>query len=221
MGYEPIMAAAAAYALYHCQQYYSNNNNSRGVRVQCLIEEGDKFVDLSSCCGKHGVTIEVGPVPQGVLRHDCVMQTQVALNALLEYFHLYNVELIQEQQQQQQSDKHSVLQEQLMTIFPQGIVPCYRSSPDMKICWPTSTYTTDNNAQDNSNPNFPTWMVHESIQDRDFETVLHIGDPLFVSLDGTTVIPYDGNSSYNSHNNTTEIYPIFVNEGGYLVYFFI
>lgn len=217
-GYEPIMAHAAAYALYHCQQYYSssssnssNNNNSRGVGVQCLIEEGNKFVDLSSCCGKRGITIEVGPVPQGVLRHDIVMQTQVALNALLEYFHLHNVECIQ-----QQHEKRSVLQEQLMNIYPQGIVPCYRSSPGMKICWPTTTdATTDNNAQDNNNnnPNFPSWMVHGSIQDRDFETVLHIGDPLFVSLDGTTVITYDG-SSHTSHNDT-EVYPIFVNEGGY------
>ena len=229
-GYEPIMARAAAHALYRCRQYYSTNgsssssssdtNDSGRVSVQCLIEEGDKFVDLSSCVGKHGITIEVGPVPQGVLRHDAVIKTQVAVNALLEYFHLHNVESLTIQQQQQQNAETgsvlSLLQERLMNIYPRGIVPCYRSSPDMKICWPTTTTTTTAIDNYNANPNFPSWMVHESIQDHDFETVLHIGDPLFVSLDGNTVITYDG-SSYNNNNNNndTEIYPIFVNEGGY------
>jgi aspartoacylase len=152
-----------------------------------------------SSCGRHGFTIEVGPVPQGVLRHDVIEKTQAAMHSLLEFLHLRNVEL------QTKNDKYDTprVLDELRQIYPNNIVPCYRSAPAVrpgelsgKICWPN----------DESNPNFPAVIIHKSLQDRDFEP-LRVGDPLFVSLDGT-VLPYDG-----SHGD--EVYLIFVNEGGY------
>ena len=66
-----------------------------------------------------------------------------------------------------------------------------------KIAWPS----------DPDNPNFPGWMVHESVQDEDLTVLLQTGDPLFVDLDGNT-IAYDG-----SHGSPVRL--VFVNEGGY------
>lgn len=155
-------------------------------------------MNLSSC-GRHGFTVEVGPTPQGVLRHDVVEKTQIAMNALLEFLHLRNLEIASGSA----SDESSSVLDKLKEIYPGGIVPCYRSAPAVrpgelsgKISWPN----------DPSNPNFPALMVHKSIQDCDFKP-LRVGDPLFVQLDGT-VIPYDG-----SHGE--EVALIFVNEGGY------
>jgi hypothetical protein len=65
-----------------------------------------------------------------------------------------------------------------------------------KISWPSHV----------DNPNFPQWMIHESVQDQDFQ-LLRRGDALFVQLDGT-ILHYDG--AYGD-----EIYLIFINEGGY------
>ena len=119
------------------------------------------------------------------------------MHALMEFLHLRNLEL-----ENADDDGASVL-DQLRQTYPGGAVPCYRSAPAVrpgelsgKICWP----------EDEDNPNFPAWMVHGSVQDRDFHP-LKVGDPLFVKLDGT-VVPYDG-----SHGD--EVRLIFVNEGGY------
>ena len=142
--------------------------------------------------GKHGFTIEVGPVPQGVVRHDAVENTQKALDAFLEFLERRN------------KDKGVLMaQLKLMSGNDKRLVPCYRSAPAVKpgemsgkIIWPS----------DADNPNFPAVMVHKSIQDRDFSMIKE-GDPLFVRPDGS-IIPYDG-----SHGK--EVYLMFVNEGGY------
>ncbi len=188
------------------------HTTTSNMGISLIIPEGDE----------HGFTIEVGPTPQGVLRHDCVEKTQVALNALLEFFHLRNLELEEEERRRSfggantrdddappsshppvPSHHRTKILDRLEGIYPGGIVPCYRSAPATrpgelsgKISWPN----------DPTNPNFPALMVHDSIQDRDFG-ILRTGDPLFVDLDGN-VVPYDG-----SHGD--EVYVIFVNEGGY------
>ncbi len=190
---DALMSAAAAYVLHKCQERYGSHE------AQCLMHalpQRQDRMNLSSC-GRHGFTIEVGPTPQGVLRHDVVEKTETALHALLEFLHLRNLD-----QKNDDETSPSVLR-QLQRIYPDGIVPCYRSAPAVrpgelsgKIAWPN----------DESNPNFPKRMIHKSVQDRDFEP-LRIGDPLFVELDGT-IVPYDG-----SHGD--EVYLIFVNEGGY------
>ncbi|KAL7550126.1 hypothetical protein ACHAWF_013369 [Thalassiosira exigua] len=190
---DPLMAAAAAYVLHKCREQYG------GDGAQCILMDVPRRSDqihLPSC-GRHGFTIEVGPTPQGVLRHDVVEKTEAALHALLEFLHLRNGEL----EKDDGGDISGVLG-QLEEIYPGG-VPCYRSAPAVrpgelsgKIGWPSCP----------TNPNFPARMVHKSLQDRDFH-LIRVGDPLFVELDGS-IIPYDG-----SHGE--EVHLIFVNEGGY------
>ena len=43
-----------------------------------------------SSVARHGFTIEVGPVPQGVLRHDAVQHTLAALYHVLDFIEHYN-----------------------------------------------------------------------------------------------------------------------------------
>lgn len=138
---------------------------------------------------RHGLTIEVGPVPQGVLRHDAVDNTNKVMHAFLEFL-------------ERRNKGDNVLKE-LETVFPSGRIPCFQSASAKqpgeltgKIQWPSSE----------DNANFPAYMVHKSVQDRDF-CLLKKGDPLFTTLDGS-IIPYCG-----SHGD--EVYLTFVNEGGY------
>lgn len=190
---DALMSAAAAYVLHQCKTKYRYDS------VHCLMHALPKRADRQnlSSCGRHGFTIEVGPVPQGVLRHDVIEKTQAAMHSLLEFLHLRNIEL------EEGHDNASRVLSKLQEIYPNNIVPCYRSAPAVrpgelsgKISW----------KNDSTNPNFPEVIIHKSLQDRDFEP-LNVGDPLFVTLDGT-IIPYDG-----SHGD--EVYLIFVNEGGY------
>mmetsp|Transcript_15779 Transcript_15779/g.25915 ORF Transcript_15779/g.25915 Transcript_15779/m.25915 type:complete len:526 (-) Transcript_15779:121-1698(-) len=191
---DALMSAAAAYVLHKCKSEYGYQN------VQCCMHALPKRQDRMnmSSCGRHGFTIEVGPTPQGVIRHDVVEKTEAALHSLLEFLHLRNLEL----ENGSASNTKSVL-DRLRDIYPGGIVPCYRSAPAVRPGELSGKISWHNDAE---NPNFPAVMVHKSIQDRDFEP-LRVGDPLFVDLDGK-VITYDG-----SHGD--EVHLIFVNEGGY------
>ncbi|EED87972.1 aspartoacylase, partial [Thalassiosira pseudonana CCMP1335] len=89
---DALMSAAAA--------YYGYEN------VQCLMHALPQRKDRQnlSSCGRHGFTIEVGPVPQGVIRHDVVEKTEAAMHSLLEFLHLRNLDM----------------------------VPCYRSAPAVR-----------------------------------------------------------------------------------------
>ena len=203
---DALMSQAAAYVLNKCRLEYSDTNNNGATCLMHAVPQRADRMNLSSC-GLHGFTIEVGPIPQGVLRHDIVTKTQFALHSLLEFLHLRNMELMTNDDDNASRTTTTMLQ-RLMEHYPNGIVQCYRSAPAKrpgelsgKIRWPIIDTTTAN-----SNPNFPAWMVHESIQDCDYGA-LHVGDPLFVDLDGN-VITYDG-----SHGDI--VYLIFVNEGGY------
>ena len=179
-----VMSQAAAYVLQKC------GGEEGGAR--CLmhtIPDRDLRPNLSSAA-KHGFTVEVGPVPQGVIRHDAVEKTQKVIALLLEFLDRRN-------------QGEDVLGELSRHYGPSHQVPCFVSAPASrpgemsgKITWPS----------DPENPNFPLHIVHRHLQDRDFQ-VLRKGDPLFVTLDGS-VINYDG-----SHGD--EVYLIFVNEGGY------
>ena len=183
-----LMAQGAAYVTQQCDN------------VHCLmhaIPDKGQRPNLSSTT-QHGFTIEVGPVPQGLLRHDAVIRTECALFALLDFL-----------QQYYSSNDSPVgtipphIESILHQAFPSGMVPAFRTIPAQrygemsgKISWPS----------DETNPNFPQWMIHESVQDQDYQ-ILRKGEPLFVQWDGT-VLPYDG--SYGD-----EIYLLFINEGGY------
>lgn len=204
-----LTTQAAAYVMHKCRNNidgvtrHSDGSDKKGFDVSILMHTHKNQAQRMhvASIARHSFTIEVGPVPQGVLRHDKVEEMQRALNCALEFFKRY-----QEEEESTASDNQSSsssLQQELNEYYPTGMVPCYRSAPALKdgelsakIIWPS----------DPENDNFPAWLVHKSIQDRDFHEV-QTGDPLFVDLDGT-VIPYDG--SFGSPIRLT-----FINEGGY------
>ena len=178
---DTLMTRAAAYVIQKC-----------GAEARCLLHTHKSRESRPNLCstGTHGFTIEVGPVPQGVLRHDAVEKTEQVLYALLDFLHSHN-----------QNPRE--LYEKMSRDFPSHEVPCFCSAPAKrpgemsgKITWPS----------DPENPNFPAVMVHKDLQDKDFHLV-QTGDALFIDLDGKE-IPYSG-----SHGSP--VYLIFVNEGGY------
>jgi succinylglutamate desuccinylase len=176
---DELMTQGAAFVAARCQD---------AKILMHSIPEREERPTLSSAA-KHGFTIEVGPVPQGILRHDAVINTESAMHALLEFF--------------QRKNQGLDLTAEFKEGYPNGLVPCFRTAPARrtgeisgKITWPS----------DAENPNFPSLMIHKSLQDKDF-TLLQIGDPLFIGPD-RSVIYYDG-----SHGDS--VYVVFVNEGGY------
>jgi succinylglutamate desuccinylase len=177
---DPLMAQAAAYILSKCQD----------ASILLHTHKGQRDRPSLSSIAPHFLSIEVGPVPQGVLRHDSVDRTQKALEAGLEFLARH----------QTQPDE---VRDELRRAFPSGRIPCVRSAPSTrpgemssKIQWPS----------DPENNNFPAWMVHPNVQDQDFMPI-HEGDPLFVDLDGNDIF-YDG-----SHGSPVLL--MFINEGGY------
>ena len=183
---DAIMGQAAAYILLQCRQHY---HQAKAQILMHPLPDRKHRPNLGSIA-KHALTIEVGPVAQGVLRHDVVEQTNLALHALLEFLERRN------------RGQTEALLAKLQKAFPHHAVPCYRSAQAKrpgemsgKVSWPS----------DENNPNFPALLVHRSIQDGDWKAIRK-GDPIFVKLDGTEVA-YDG-----SHDDVVHV--MFVNEGG-------
>lgn len=63
------------------------------------------------------------------------------------------------------------------------------------------------------------FMIHPQMQDRDF-TPLTIGDPVFVDIEGKSVIPYDPSHPFwatqeNFPGFDEPLYPFFINEAAY------
>ena len=181
---DPLIAQAAAWIAYHMPPE---------AAVHILVEPlpPREYRPNLSSCATHDFTIEVGYVPQGVVRHDAVRNTQRALSGLLEFL----------EQRNRQPDK---MEQWLRDAYPAARVPCFHTAQDNtddgamtgRIDWPT----------DADNENFPSYMIHESVQDADYQA-LRKGDPLFVRPDGT-IVPYDG-----SHGDVVHL--MFVNEAGY------
>ena len=105
-----LMARACAYAMHKC-----NASASANKKITRILFEGrssrqeDPFL---ISCAPHGFTIEVGPVPQGVLRHDAVLSTDEALEAALEYLQMHNTQ------------PENAL-EKLNECYKDGMVPCF------------------------------------------------------------------------------------------------
>jgi succinylglutamate desuccinylase len=184
---DPLTTKAAAYVILKCKD---NPNPHSNIYILMHTHNTQHERPHLSSIAPHCFSIEAGPVPTGVLRHDIVENTQLALDATLEFVERYQTE-------------PDVVDEELRQAFPSGIISCFVSAPSKrkgeissKIAWPS----------DPDNPNFPAWIVHKAIQDEDFSEI-RTGDPLFVDLDGNT-IPYDG-----SHGSPVTL--LFVNEGGY------
>lgn len=183
---DEVMTLAAAYVAHQCQKKVKC-----GIHIVVHPYPDRNLRPSLSSCGKCGFTIEVGPVPQGVLRHDAVQHTQAALHEFLKFLHEYNTMGLS-QMQQQVLEWHD----------DSPKIPCWRSAPAIregemsgKIPWPKMV------------GNFPLVLIHESLQDQDFIKPLNKGDPLFVELDGS-IIPYNG-----SHGDSVHL--MFINEGGY------
>ena len=187
-----LMTQCAAYIMAKCGGNSDSKDTSTNNGVYILMHTHKRQQDRPglSSIAPCPLSIEVGPVPQGVLRHDVVEKTQAALEAALEFLERHATE-------------PEALEKELNECYPEGKVPCYRSAPSQrkgemssKIAWPC----------DPDNENFPAWMVHKDVQDQDFSEI-KTGDPLFVDLDGN-VIAYDG-----SHGSPVRL--MFINEGGY------
>jgi len=181
---DPLTTQAAAYVMQKCRE------KNFAVSILMHTHASQEARPNLASIAPHSFSIEVGPVPQGVLRHDKVEEMQAALDSVLEFLTRH----------EQEPGK---LLEELRETYPSGRIPCFRSAPALrkgemsaKLVWPS----------DPDNENFPQWLVHKSVQDKDFKEI-ETGDPLFVNLDGE-VIPYDG-----SHGSP--ILLMFVNEGGY------
>ena len=97
----------------------------------------------SHSCGRHGFTIRGWTnTTRGVLRHDVVEKTQIAMQALMQFLHLRNLDLAN-------SKDTSAVLDQIQTLYPGGIVPCYRFAPAVKpwelsgkISWPKTMQQT-------------------------------------------------------------------------------
>uniref|UniRef100_A0A7S2MVI1 Aspartoacylase n=1 Tax=Helicotheca tamesis TaxID=374047 RepID=A0A7S2MVI1_9STRA len=164
------------------------NEGECRILVHSILDRNER-PNLGSIA-RHGFTVEVGPVPQGVLRHDAVEKTEKVIHYFLEYL---------EKQNKNEQNINTLLEE----WYPEGQLTIFKAAKaceEGQLCgrirWPS----------DPENPNFPQFLVHKSLQDRDFHKIQK-GDALFVDLDGN-VINYSG-----SHGE--EVYLIFVNEGGY------
>jgi len=232
-----ISARAAAYVAYRC-----GGSGGGGTKndVRILVHptpKGDpyhKSRPTLSSSGRHGLTIEVGPVPQGLLRHDAVQRTDEAVDAVFDFLEFRNqclTSAISTTSDDDDVDDDNDSATVIIPIHPPELatayqstnytVACYRSAPAIdsnsqsgRIPWPIpindrtpTTPSSTSNDNNNNHPNFPLTMVHSSVQDRDFHHTLQTGDPLFVDIDGN-VITYDG-----SHGENVNV--VFVNEGGY------
>ena len=153
---DPLTTQAAAYVMHKCRE--KNFNVCILMHTHASQEARPNMASIAP----HSFSIEVGPVPQGVLRHDKVEEMQEALNNALEFL----------QRHEQEPEK---LLNELKECYPSGRIPCYRSAPALrkgemsaKLVWPS----------DPDNENFPQWLVHKDVQDQDFKEI-ETGDPLF------------------------------------------
>ena len=170
-----FMAQAAAYIMQKSNEIYDNSNSNLKqhnfqftTRIIMHAVPDYSTRPILSSIAKHGFTIEVGPVPQGVIRHDAIFKTKVALEYLLEFTELYNQNSLH-QSDNKAIDKSNISQYYQWlsnSVYANAVVPCYRSKKALdgiggsKIAWPSHP----------DNENFPMYMVHESIQDRKFDT---------------------------------------------------
>jgi len=125
-----LMGQACAYAMHKFNNdnddiSSKNHDNDRNQNSCCppkcrILLEGrtsraqEPFLQSIA---PHGLTIEVGPVPQGVIRHDAVQNTQRILGHILDY-----LQQRQRPQQEQQQQEQSKWKEH---DYPDGFVPCF------------------------------------------------------------------------------------------------
>lgn len=211
-----VAALCAAYAVYSCAPSHDttkddDDNEARSkckpfeLRIVLHTHPNRQSRPNLPSIAKHGWTVEVGPVPTSIVRDDANRQTRRIVESLLECLELWNTR------------GEEYIRTRLEKVFATGRVPCFRSmrpqsqppttqtsgtqdtvtTMSSKIAWPSSE----------SNPNFPEWVIDQSVQDRDFTLPISQGDVLFRDLDGGC-IRYDGRFG-------SPIRLMFVNEAGY------
>jgi succinylglutamate desuccinylase len=179
-----LMIQAAAYVMHRCNEHYSSTLSSFPISSNHVTKQhqfdhvANSFNDFQtkirfetrilidhvrSChstrpflpsIGKHEFTIEVGPVPQGVLRHDAVLKTKIALYYLMEFISLYNDNNVMNNDTMNEIKGTTDVHHKIREMYPIDTIPCFTDLG--RIPWPSHP----------ENPNFPLWIVHESIQDR-------------------------------------------------------
>lgn len=83
VGTEALPMRAAVYA--------HNKLEEEGERAFVLWERFEpKDAPYVCSAGRHGMMIEIGPIPQGVLRHDVVRQMERATELIMDYLHMHN-----------------------------------------------------------------------------------------------------------------------------------
>ena len=166
-----------------------------------------------SSAARNGLEVEIGPVPQGLLRADAIGAFERAVYLLLEYFEL-----------------------RARGEAPESPAEIEAYVARGKLCWPDSgegqapagrleghavlgagRRQSDGPAQQQQQQHqqqraasgrfvLPSTLVHASLQGRDYCS-LSVGDPLWRGPDGETIV-YDGSKGET-------ITPIFVNEAAY------
>ena len=101
---DAFMTQAAAYVV------------SKFPDARILVHTLGDREDRPNLCStaRHGLTIEVGPVPQGVLRHDAVEATKRAMHLVLEFL--------------ERTNRGDDVLADLKRVYPAGHVPCFQSA---------------------------------------------------------------------------------------------
>ena len=111
---------------------------------------------LNSIC-EFGLTIEVGPIANAVIRHDLLLQTEAVVNSLIEFINL--------RQNDTQIDRQK-------TADLPGHIDVYKISE--RVLYPRTV------------AGGLAAIVHQQLQDQDFKP-LNVGDPAFFTMDGKTI----------------------------------
>ena len=120
--------------------FVSNALGGEAAQVRVLLEEicAPAACPYLSSSGTRGIEIEVGPTPQGVLRHDVVDKTEKALRASLEFLHRRNLN---------DSFDKEIGQEATLVVY---------RTIGTKLPWPVDA------------GGFPAAVVHRNLQDNDW-----------------------------------------------------
>jgi aspartoacylase len=139
-------------------------------KVKIFKWKGDTGdVSFVHSIAKNGFAIEVGAIPQGVLRADIFMETENLIHHLLDFFEKYN-----DGDLKKYTESIEVYDYIELVDFP-------RDAEGTIIA-----------------------MVHPNIQDSDYVEIKQ-GDPLFITMDGKTII----------YEKKETVYAVFINEAAY------
>lgn len=146
-----------------------------------------------------GLSIEVGPLAHGTLRHGLLTSTRELVSSVLDAIEAHNQRLLA-----LLSDKS--LRDRVRVVTPDNSAWTQQSDAKFEL---VKIYSPLKPIE------FPTpgalaqkWVVHPSLDGSNFKS-LQPGDPLFISTDGEgAVLPF-------AHDSTSAVVTVFVNEAAY------